>query len=186
MKQLFIGVALAAAMSSCAVAASTDPYESGFYLATGNESWVPAYKNDLSSYAPKYLYGGDIQGGWRFNRYYSIEAGYAIATNSATVRATVQAVSIDAYGYLPLGRASHFALFATAGASELWGTASVTGYGYSVSATSNAFGGRVGGGLQYQINRHFGFRISSRYEFANFAGVKGAGVGAVSFVWHPG
>lgn len=187
MKSFIWGAALCAALSSFAVAAQAagDPFQPGFYLSGGSEVWVPTYRYGLSAIAPNVLYGGEIDAGWRFNRYYSVEAGYSAAAGSATVAATVQALSIDAYGYLPLGRGSHFALFGTAGVSELRGTAIGTGYGYYVISTSYAFGGRFGAGAQFQFNQNWGLRAGARYQFADFSSASGALVTSVQVVWHP-
>lgn len=115
-----------------------DEFASGAYTVVSSNAWAPVYSNDVRSFAPSLLGGFDVEEGWRFNRYYAVEAGYALATGSSQyIRLTVQAVSLDALGYLPFGYHRKFALFGDVGVSELRGTASTSVYGLDVSELSN-------------------------------------------------
>jgi Outer membrane protein beta-barrel domain len=166
--------------------AHADPiFTDGFYTVIGYSGAYPDFKEIKGFHSPSYLDGVEADVGWRFNRYYSVEASYSYFTGSknpmggGSYTNTLQTGSIDALGYLPLGRLTPWALYADVGATMYFESASTA----SASDHSDDFGGRAGGGLQYQFDQDLGLRVGGRYEWANLTNMKSAAVFTVGLVW---
>lgn len=65
------------------------------------------------------------------------------------------------------------------GATEFFESATTA----SASGHANSFGGRAGGGVQYQFDQDLGLRVGGRYELANLTNMKTTAVFAVGLVW---
>jgi OOP family OmpA-OmpF porin len=129
-----------------------------------------------------------IFGGYQFNRYVGVEAGYVdLGKYSTTVNTTAGSMTIDvsldgwfveAVGLLPL--ANNFSLFGKLG--TVWGTAKasarttgairVTGMG-----TDDDLSGKIGLGMQYEFANKLGIR--AEYEF--YGEVGGSNGGDVNY-----
>ncbi len=172
-----------AAALVCVVACSENAEASGIYIAAGYDAAWPTYGTATGYDAPATLEGGDVAVGWRFNRYYSVEVDYAYATGSRNVyyglstRLSLQTGMVDAFGYLPLGRYSDFAPFATLGVGAIDGTAKAA-YVYfgshSADASSTELSARVGGGIAWQFMGGLGARAMLRYQWNDSSDVHGA------------
>lgn len=172
----------AAILLSSTVAAGAQAFLPGLYTVINYSGGYPDFK-DIKS-APSFLDGVEGDLGWRFNRFYSIEASYAYYTGSDNssgdnLSTTLQTGSIDALGYLPFGHASRLALYGDIGA---------TGYFLSAQTPTsgeheNHFGARGGGGIQYQFEENLGLRLGGRYEWADTPHLRSVEVFTVGLVW---
>ena len=155
----------------------------GLYTNIGYSGAYPDFKKTANVHTPSYLDGVEADVGWRFNRFYSMEASYSYFTGSANPKGgqtfdnTLQEGSIDALGYLPLGPWRDWSLYADVGGT--WYFSSSSGLG----GHADHFGGRAGGGLQYQFDENLGLRAGGRYEWANLPNMKSAAVFTVGLVW---
>jgi opacity protein-like surface antigen len=184
--KIHIAAAIVAAGIVAAGTARADSiFTTGLYTVINYSGAYPDFKEITGFHSPSYLDGVEADLGWRFNRYYSVEASYSYFTGSknpaggTSFTNTLQTGSIDALGYLPLGAVTPWALYADVGATGYFESASTA----SSSGHSNSFGGRAGGGLQYQFDQDLGLRIGARYEWANLTNMKSAAVFAVGLVW---
>jgi hypothetical protein len=169
-------------VSSLGSAAEADSFTPGFYTVLNYSGAYPDYKK--VSGASSFLDGVEADAGWRFNRFYSVEASYSYFTGSnngtgTSPTTTLQTGSIDALGYLPFGWASPWALYGDVGA---------TGYFASVSSPTfeqheDSFGARAGGGLQYQFDQDLGLRVGGRYDWADLPHMRSAEVFSIGLVW---
>jgi len=172
----------AAILIATAGAAQADMFTPGLYTVINYSGAYPDYRNFKG--APTFLDGVEADVGWRFNRFYSVEASYSYFTGSNNpasnnLSTTLQTGAIDALGYLPFGYASPFALYADVGATGYFASADTpTSQGHE-----NSFGARAGGGLQYQFDEDLGLRVGGRYDWANLPHMKAAEVFAVGLVW---
>lgn len=180
-----IAAAICAACMLGAGAAQADSiFTTGFYTVINYSGAYPDFKKVAGVVTPSYMDGVEGDVGWRFNRFYSVEASYSYFAGSqrsggTSFNNTLQDGSIDALGYLPFGYGSPWALYGDVG-----GTAYFESNGTTISSThSNRFGGRVGGGLQYQFSDDLGLRAGGRYEWANLPNLKSAEVFAIGLVW---
>jgi opacity protein-like surface antigen len=184
--KIVCAAAILAASAIAAGSADADPYIPGFYTVINYSGAFPDYRKIQGVSLPSELDGVEVDIGWRFNRFYSVEASYSYFNgqktgNSQSLTATLQDGSIDALGYLPLGWSSPWALYADVGgtyyfASAHTGTASVGG-------NESTFGARAGGGLQYMIDEDLGVRIGGRYDWTDLSHLKAAEVFAFGLVW---
>ena len=162
--------------------AQAGSFTPGLYTVINYSGAYPDYRSIKG--APSFLDGVEADLGWRFNRFYSVEASYSYFTGSNNpasnnLSTTLQTGSIDALGYLPFGHSSPLALYADIGATEFFASAQTPGS----QAHENHFGARGGGGLQYQFDEDLGLRIGGRYEWANLPHMKSAEVVAIGLVW---
>jgi opacity protein-like surface antigen len=180
----------ALALASCTViagAAHADNFIPGLYTVINYSGAYPDFKNNvpLGFSSPSFLDGVEADIGWRFNRFYSMEASYSYFTGSknspgsTSFTTQLQTASIDALGYLPFGPRSEWALYADVGGTGYFLNQSTP----IVGVHSNRFGGRAGGGVQFQFNEDLGLRVGARYEFANLPAMKSATVFAIGLVW---
>jgi hypothetical protein len=183
-----VAAAIAVAGILAAGAARADStFTNGLYTVINYSGAYPDFEKNLKFNTPSYMDGVEADVGWRFNRFYSLEASYSYFTGSnhpkggPSTTNTLQTASIDALGYLPLGRATSWALYADVGATEYF--EDVTGTGLAKSPNADRFGGRAGGGVQYQFDEDLGLRVGGRYEFASLPEMKSAVVFAVGLVW---
>ena len=186
MKYRVAATIVAGCLAASASARADSIFTTGFYTVIGYSGAYPDFKQEIHVNTPSYLDGVEADAGWRFNRYYSIEASYSYFTgskqpagNPTTFSNTLQTGSIDALGYLPLGRVTPWALFADVGGTGYFESASTA----SASSHANSFGARAGGGLQYQFDQDLGLRVGGRYEWANLTNMKSAAVFTVGLVW---
>lgn len=178
----------AAILSACALAAgeaAADPYIPGLYTVINYSGAFPDYRKIPNVSLPSHLDGVEADMGWRFNRFYSVEASYSYFTgqktaNGVSLTSQLQDGSIDALGYLPFGYASAWALYADVGGTYYFASTHT-----AVASTGNEskFGARAGGGLQYMIDEDLGVRVSGRYEWADLTHMRSAEVFAVGLVW---
>lgn len=180
-----IAVAIAAAMLGASSAAQAAPFDSGLYAVIDYAGVIPKWSAIKGISTPSYLDGVEADIGWRFNPFYSVELSYDYNTGSTTSHdvdfdATLQAISLDGMGYLPLGRNSHWALYADAGGSLFIANG---GTPTMHSGDETRLGGRVGGGLLYQFSDDLGVRASGRYEFTDVPNIKSAEIFSVGLVW---
>ena len=131
--------------------------------------------------------GGKLFGGYRFSPYFALEGGYfnlghfgytAALLPAGTLDGTLkyQGLNLDAVGFLPLG--GNFSLFARAGVTYGQAKDAFTGTGSVVllnpDPRQSAFGGKAGGGLQYDVNRHIALRAEvERYRMQDAIGNRG-------------
>lgn len=184
MKVRAAAAVLTAFLCCAASARADDIFTTGFYTNIGYTGLDPDFTNVRSAYTPSYLDGVEADGGWRFNRYYSVEASYSYYTGArnsgdTSFHYTLQTVSADGLGYLPLGYESPWALFGDVGGTayfESYGTVAGTGH-------QDRFGARAGGGLQYQFTLDLGVRLEGRYDWADLSNIRSAKVFTVGLVW---
>jgi len=184
MKIRFAAVAVAACVVS-AGAVQAQIFVPGPYAVINYSGLLPNFKSAPYVHTPSYLDGGELDVGWRFNRYYSVEASYAYDTgnnnsNGTSLTTNFQTAAIDGLGYLPLGRNTPWALFADAGATVIFAhdlTSLLPG------GNETRFGGRAGGGVLYQIDDNLGVRLSGRYEWTGLADMRSAAIFGVGVVW---
>jgi OOP family OmpA-OmpF porin len=131
--------------------------------------------------------GFKLFGGYDFNRYLSLEAGYfdlgkygftATTVPAGTLRGDIKIKgwNADLVGALPIGE--HFSLFARAGLN--YAEAKDTFVGTGAVAVINpepkkrAANYKFGAGLQFNFNRHVGMRLEAeRYRIDDAVGNKG-------------
>lgn len=174
-------------LAGCTIAAGAahaDIFTPGLYTVINYSGAYPDFKKTPTFENPSFLDGVEADVGWRFNRFYSVEASYSYFTGSknptgAHFTTELQTASINALGYLPFGPGSEWALYGQVG-----------GTGYFLNETtplvgmhSNSFAGQVGGGVQFQFNEDLGLRVGGRYEWANLQNMRSAEVFAVGLVW---
>lgn len=156
----------------------------GLYTVIGYSGAYPDFKKVTGVHTSSYLDGVEADVGWRFNRFYSIEASYSYFTGSTSPSSqsfnnTLQDGSIDALGWLPLGPWRDWSLYADVGGTWYFENAS-TAFN---SGHADRFGGRAGGGIQYQFDENLGLRAGGRYDWANLPNMKSATVFTVGLVW---
>jgi hypothetical protein len=177
----------ALALAGCMIvagAARADIFTHGFYTVINYSGAYPDFKKTNTFENPSYLDGVEANLGWRFNRFYSVEASYSYYQGSknptgAHFTTELQTASIDALGYLPFGPGSEWALYGDVGG---------TGYFLNESTPlagmhSDSFAGRAGGGVQFQFNEDLGLRVGGRYEWANLETMRSVQVFTVGLVW---
>jgi len=182
----------ALALASCTVfagAAFADNFIPGLYTVINYSGAYPDFKNNNTllpgSSTPSFLDGVEADIGWRFNRYYSMEASYSYFTGSKNtpgvpaLTTQLQTASIDALGYLPFGPRSEWALYGDVGGTGYFLNESTP----LVGVHSHRFGWRAGGGVQFQFNEDLGLRVGARYEAANLPAMRSAEVFAIGLVW---
>ncbi|HTW36306.1 MAG TPA: outer membrane beta-barrel protein [Rhizomicrobium sp.] len=185
MKIRVAAMALAAGLTLAGAARADDIFTTGLYTVIGYSGAYPDFKHVAGVNTPSYLDGVEADGGWRFNRFYSIEGSYSYFTGSTNPASgtsftnTLQDGSIDALGYLPLGPWRSWALYADVGGTWYFESASTV----SGSDHADRFGGRAGGGVQYQFEEDIGIRAGGRYDWANLPNMKSATVFSVGLVW---
>jgi opacity protein-like surface antigen len=173
-----------AAIAFCG-SAQAQSFSRGFYTSIGYAGAFPNFTDFNHEAVPNYLDGVEAGIGWRFSRFYSIEASYSYFTASKNITGeslstTLQTGSIDAFGYLPFGWSSPWALFGDIGGTGYF--ASVESPDFS-GGHQSSFGARAGGGLQYQFDENLGLRLSGRYDWANMTHMKSAEVFGVDLIW---
>src|SRR5580693_6936168 len=73
-------VCATAMLAACAIAAGgadADPYIPGFYTVINYSGAFPDYRKIQGVSLPSELDGVEVDMGWRFNRFYSVEASYS-------------------------------------------------------------------------------------------------------------
>ena len=180
---LRVAAAVLAAGTVFVGAAQAQSTFNGLYTVIGYSGAFPDFKHGAGVHTSSYLDGVEADVGWRFNRFYTMEASYSYFTGSndtpggPSFNNTLQDASIDALGYLPLGPWRDWSLYADVGAT--WYFESNNGFG----GNSNNFGGRAGGGIQYQFDENLGLRAGGRYDWADLPNMKSAAVFTVGLVW---
>ncbi len=174
-------------LAACAYTggAQAEIFTRGLYTVIGYSGARPDFKSIPNVATPSLLDGVEADIGWRFSRFYSVEASYSYfwgskSSNGISFDSKLQTGSIDALGYLPLGRESPWALYGDIGATAYF--ASIQSVLLS-SSHYTRFGARAGGGLQYQFDDSLGLRLSGRYEWANLPIMKSAEVVTLGLVW---
>jgi len=185
MRVRLAGAALAASMLGASGALADDPYIPGLYTVINYSGAFPSYKKVPTISFPSELDGVEADIGWRFNRFYSVEASYSYFegqknANGQSLTSELQDGSIDALGYLPFGYSSPWALYADVGGTYYFASAHTVTLS---TGNESTFGARVGGGLQYMIDEDLGVRLSGRYDWADLTHVRAATVFAVGLVW---
>jgi len=185
MKFRVAAMVLAGGLACTGGASAQGIFTPGLYTVINYSGAYPDFKQIAHVNTPSYMDGVEADIGWRFNRFYSIEASYSYFTGSTNPKGgtsatnTLQDGAIDAIGYLPLGPWRSWALYGDVGAT--WFFESVS------SANSNGhadrIGGRAGGGIQYQFEDDLGIRAGGRYEWANLPNMKSAAVFSIGLVW---
>jgi opacity protein-like surface antigen len=179
-----VAAAMLAAGTVFAGAAQAQSVFNGLYTDIGYSGAYPDFKHGAGTHTPSYLDGVEADVGWRFNRFYSIEASYSYFTGSSNTAGgpsfdnTLQDGAIDALGYLPLGPWRDWSLYADVGAA--WYFEGSTGFG---GVNADRFGGRAGGGIQYQFDENLGLRAGGRYDWADLPNMKSAAVFTVGLIW---
>lgn len=121
--------------------------------------------------------GGDINGGWKVNRYYAVELG--ITAGAATVKddvgdnvsVAIAELTLDGYGFLPLDHNDRIALFGTAGLASV-GVAASDSYN---SGSAKGGGARAGAGIDFGLTRDMHLRVTGRYQIISVSSVNGGG-----------
>jgi len=179
-----VAAAILAAGTVFAGAAQAQDMFNGLYTNIGYSGAYPDFKRIAHVYTPSYLDGVEADVGWRFNRFYSVEASYSYFTGSTkpsggSFTNTLQEGSIDALGWLPLGPWRNWSLYADVGGTWFFENAD-NGVGED---HADRFGARAGGGMQWQFDENLGLRAGGRYEWANLPNMKSAAVFTVGLVW---
>lgn len=179
-----LAAALLAAGTVFAGAAQAQDMFNGLYTVIGYSGAYPDFKHVAHVNTPSYLDGVEADVGWRFNRFYSVEASYSYFTGSTSPSGqsftnTLQDGSIDALGWLPLGPWRNWALYGDVGGTWYFANAS-TAFN---SGHADNFGARAGGGIQWQFDDNLGLRAGGRYDWANLPNMKSAAVFTVGLVW---
>jgi len=178
-----VAAAVLAAGTVFAGAAEAQGIFNGLYTVIGYSGAYPDFKHGAGLHTPSYLDGVEADVGWRFNRFYSMEASYSYFTGSSnsaggpSFNNTLQDGSIDALGYLPLGPWRSWSLYGDVGGT--WYFSSAAGLG----GHADRFGGRAGGGIQYQFDENLGLRAGGRWDWANLPQMKSAAVLTIGLVW---
>jgi hypothetical protein len=178
-----LAAAVLAAGTALAGSAHAQNIFNGLYTDIAYSGAYPDFKKVVGVSTPSYLDGVEATVGWRFNRFYSIEGSYDYYTGSShlpgvtAINTTLQDGSIDALGWLPLGPWRDWALYGDIGGT--WYFLSSDGGG----GHFDRWGGRAGGGIQYQIDEDLGVRLGGRYEWMNFPSLNSAEVFTVGLVW---
>jgi hypothetical protein len=177
----------AAIMALCAAgSAQADPYIPGLYTVINYSAAFPDFGKITGVSLPSELDGVEADIGWRFNRFYSVEASYSYFVgqktgNGQSLTVDLQDGSLDALGYLPLGWGSPWALYGDVGGTYYFASSHTVSA--SLTGNSSSFGARAGGGLQYMIDEDLGVRLSGRYDWANITHLKSAEVVTIGLVW---
>lgn len=168
-----------------AESARAEPFIPGLYTVINYSAAFPDFRNLPHTPLPSLLDGVEADIGWRFNRFYSVEASYSFFTGqrnsgATSLTTTLQDGSVDALGYLPFGRESPFALYGDIGATYYFASANT-----ATASTGNQskLGARAGGGLQYMISDDLGVRLSGRYDWADLSHMREAKVVTIGLVW---
>src|SRR5271163_2606903 len=78
-----VAAAIVAGCLAASAGARADPiFTTGFYTVIGYSGAYPDFKQELHVNTPSYMDGVEADVGWRFNRYYSVEASYSYFTGS--------------------------------------------------------------------------------------------------------
>lgn len=183
--RLKTAIVAACALLGAPCAAQADVFTPGFYAVINYAGAFPNFKSVVGLSTPSYLDGVEADAGWRFNRYYSVEASYDYVTGTkefqnSTYDTTLQSGSLDALGYLPLGPGSAWALYGDVGGSVYFFQGVNAQF---ISGNETRFGGRAGAGVQYQFSDDIGVRVGGRYEWAGLPTLKSTEVIAVGLVW---
>ncbi|HUO92183.1 MAG TPA: outer membrane beta-barrel protein [Rhizomicrobium sp.] len=183
MKHCIAAAGLAAAIAVAGSAHAQSTYN-GFYTVINYTGAFPDFKKALGISTPSYLDGVEANVGWRFNRFYTMEASYDYYSGSThtpggpSFNTTLQEGSLDALGYLPLGPWRSWSLYGDIGGT--WYSLSSNGVGF---LRSDRWGGRAGGGVQFQIDDDLGVRLGGRYEWMDMRALKSMEVFSVGLVW---
>ena len=182
--KLRVAALVLAGCTIVAGAAQADIFTPGLYTVINYSGAYPDFKKTTTFETPSFLDGVEADLGWRFNRFYSIEASYSYFTGSKrpagqAFTTQLQTASIDALGYLPFGPGSEWALYGDIGGTAYFLNESTPLAGMH----NNDFGGRAGGGLQFQLNEDLGLRVGGRYEWANIKTMRSVEVFSVGLVW---
>jgi opacity protein-like surface antigen len=179
-----LAAVLAFLMLPLAAPAYAEAFTDGLYTVIGYDGTIPHYASIPYVSTPSYLDGLEVNVGWRFNPFYSVETSYTYATGSSMggdLSTTLQSGAINALGYLPFGRDSSWALFGEAGA--VLSFAHAQSNTVDVSGNKSGFGGQAGGGLQYQFDDNIGLRLSGRYVWTGISEQKSAEIFSLGLVW---
>ena len=65
----------------------------------------------------------------------------------------------------------------------MWAAPGISRAHRNLGGHANKFGGRAGGGLQYQFDENLGLRVGGRYDWANLPNMKTAATFTVGLVW---
>jgi Outer membrane protein beta-barrel domain len=182
MKHRIAAASLAAGIAFAGSAHAQGVYN-GFYTVINYTGAFPDFKRVTGISTPSYLDGVEANVGWRFNRFYTMEASYDYYSGSThspggpSFNTTLQQGSLDALGYLPLGYWRSWSLYGDIGGTFY--ALSSNGLGGS----NDRWGGRAGGGVQFQIDDDLGVRLGGRYEWMNMRVLKSTEVFSVGLVW---
>ena len=137
----------------------------------------------IDSYVQNKLHAGSVSLGMKVHDNFGVEAYYkkfakAKKNNSTifvvpvTTELELQSCGIDAVFYSPRFKYNDkISLIGTIGVAWYEMKVTMKAAGISESAKGDHFGGRVGIGLQNDINDHFAFRVMGRY---NYTGIEEA------------
>jgi len=185
MKHRIAAASLAAGIAFAGSAYAQSTTYSGFYTVINYTGAFPDFKKVAGVSTPSYLDGVEANVGWRFNRFYTMEASYDYYSGSThntpggpSFNTTLQQGSLDALGYLPLGYWRSWSLYGDIGGT--WYSLSSNGVG---ALREDRWGGRAGGGVQFQIDDDLGVRLGGRYEWMNMRVLKSTEVFSVGLVW---
>lgn len=125
--------------------------------------------------------GGRIFGGYNFNRYFGVEAGFAqyaqskytiastVNSSNASLKYTMSALDLVGKAYLPIAE-SGFNVYALAGAARVNSTQKLTlntaSFSKSMSQTTHKVRPVYGLGTSYDVNEH----VTTNLEFSHIQG----------------
>lgn len=136
---------------------------SGVYESVGTKSSVQIKDSGM---------GWNMLAGWRPLKYLGVEGSFQKLYSSNDlgsgdkIDATIQTVSFDALGYMPMGNGGWFQPFITAGvgSSEVRAHQQSTATVCTLLFSETKFHPRFGGGVEWSMGSKIAGRLTARYE----------------------
>ena len=154
---------------------------------------VPGTAYNYGSVFADSFSGGDVHIGARVHKYLGFELGYSdtlseskssILGTTASSSARIDAWTLDAMGYLPVGESQKFELIGDLGIARTEATGSVTVSGTRYSESGFEYRPRAGLGAQYWLTGNLNVRGLVYYQDASFhSTVNDAIVGSLGVNW---
>ncbi|MGC9954491.1 MAG: outer membrane beta-barrel protein [Rhizomicrobium sp.] len=188
MNRIF-AMATVATLVAFATNAYADNYVTGVYIGGDFTQAEVNYKSPIIEglVGPQTPNGMSVDVGWRFSKYYTVEASYFSVNgdrNSPTGTTSVQAegIFLDGMGYLPIAH-SDVSIISDVGLGWVNGKDAASSATTIFTASEDRFAGRIGAGVQWQASEEFGVRVLVRYQYMSFTVSKSAIMENLGFVF---